>query len=89
VFQQTCVSALSPYDGDQVSEILLASPSAGGMSEGPLFVPDTGEVIAILHSGHIGREATHSFALSLNDRVIDQMVNEYWEARPDRGGEVV
>jgi hypothetical protein len=59
------------------------------MSGGPVLLPETGEVLAILHSGHIGREATHSFALPVDDGVIDQMVKEYWRTQPDKDGEVV
>ena len=79
ILQQGHVSALSPYDGMKVNEILMDVRTAGGMSGSPVFRRDTGEVFGINCSGTRATAAamtTTAHALPLDARFIDGLLLE-------------
>lgn len=79
VIQQGHISALSPFDTQEIpNEILLDVRTAGGMSGAPIFRPDSGEVVGIHHSGI---EATTAFGLPLTKSIINSWLTKYDDIR--------
>ena len=64
VLQQGYISAIAPFDTySRVEELLLDLRTAPGMSGSPVFLPNDGSVIGILHAGW---DATTSLAVPID-----------------------
>lgn len=76
VLQHGHISALAPFHNspDDVTEILLDVRAAEGMSGSPIFRPDDGTVIGILHSSW---EATTALAIPLLRKRVDAWVDQH------------
>lgn len=78
VVQQGYVSAVSPFDTFNTSaipiEVLLDIRIAGGMSGAPIFRPEDGRVVGIVHSTW---EATTALGLPLTEPIVNAWLSAY------------
>lgn len=74
VVQQGYVSAVSPFDISDPSEMLLDIRIAGGMSGAPIFRPQDGQVVGIVHSAW---EATTALGLPLTESIVNAWLSAY------------
>jgi len=65
VLQRGWVSAIAPFEGVGIPrEFLLDVRAADGISGSPVFRPDTGKVIGVLHSGTASKNVDQNVAVS-------------------------